>query len=217
MPSSIAEILKINLTVGLDFDILPSNPGRNHNIPHAPNRSLKFSDQTVNKKLAIKNVLRYFPEKFHKELAIEFKNELENYGHIYCYRFRPTAYKMQAYSLESYPGNSLRAKAIMLMIMNNLDHSVAQFPDELITYGGNGGVFSNWAQYCLVMKYLSTMTDDQTLVMYSGHPLGLFPSTTNSPVCIITNGLMVPRFSSLDDYTEGYALGVTQYGQMTGK
>jgi len=181
-------------------------------ISHAPKRKriLTFEEH----KLALKNALRYFPTKWHSTLAPEFAKELKDFGRIYMYRFRPT-YEMKARSIDDYPGKCEQAKAVMLMIQNNLDPKVAQHPHELITYGGNGAVFQNWAQYRLVMKYLSEMTDDQTLVMYSGHPLGLFPSHKDAPRVVVTNGMMIPNYSKPDDWEKFNALGVTQYGQMT--
>ena len=164
--------------------------------------------------MALKNALRYFPKKFHAELLSEFKQELEQYGRIYMYRFRPD-YKIYARSIEDYPHQSKQAAAIMLMLSNNLDYAVAQHPHELITYGGNGAVFQNWAQYLLTMQYLATMTDEQTLVLYSGHPAGLFPSHKNAPRVVVTNGMMIPNYSRPDDWEKYNALGVTQYGQMT--
>ena len=164
--------------------------------------------------LALRNALRYFDPKHHAFLKEEFADELEKYGRIYMYRFRPD-YEMYARPIDEYPGNSLQAKAIMLMIQNNLDPAVAQHPHELITYGGNGGVFQNWAQYLLTMQYLATMTDQQTLAMYSGHPMGLFPSHENAPRVVVTNGMMIPNYSQPDDWEKFNALGVTQYGQMT--
>ena len=166
------------------------------------------------KKLAISNSLRYFPEEWHEELALEFSNELDNLGHIYMHRFRPD-YEMYARPISEYPCNNKKAACIMLMIQNNLDPAVAQYPHELVTYGGNGSVFQNWIQYRITMHYLSKMNDNQTLVMYSGHPLGLFPSNVNSPRVVITNGLTIPNYSSQNDYEVMNALGVTQYGQMT--
>src|SRR5690606_16728939 len=166
------------------------------------------------KKLALRNALRYFDKKHHAELAPEFMEELNTYGRIYMYRFRPT-YRMYARPISEYPGKSEQAKAIMLMIQNNLDYAVAQHPHELITYGGNGAVFQNWAQYVLTMKYLAEMTDEQTLVMYSGHPMGLFPSHPDAPRVVVTNGMMIPNYSKPDDWERFNALGVTQYGQMT--
>jgi len=181
-------------------------------INHAPKRKDILSPRE--KKLAIANALRYFPKEQHSILAQEFANELKEYGRIYMYRYRPD-YPMNARSIESYPCNCQQAAAIMLMIQNNLDYAVAQHPHELITYGGNGAVFQNWAQYRLVMKYLSEMQEDQTLVMYSGHPLGLFPSHKDAPRVVVTNGMMIPNYSKPDDWEKFNALGVTQYGQMT--
>ena len=166
------------------------------------------------KKLAIRNALRYFPAEWHAELAVEFANELIEYGRIYMYRFKPT-YKMYARSINEYPAQCKQAAGIMLMIQNNLDPAVAQHPFELITYGGNGAVFQNWAQYLLAMKYLSEMTEEQTLHMYSGHPMGLFPSSKDAPRVVVTNGMMIPNYSKPDDWEKYNALGVTQYGQMT--
>lgn len=181
-------------------------------INHAPKRKEILNEEE--KKLALINALRYFEPKFHAELLPEFRKELEEYGRIYMYRFRPD-YEMKARPISEYPGKSEQAKAIMLMIQNNLDYAVAQHPHELITYGGNGAVFSNWAQYLLTMKYLSEMTDEQTLVMYSGHPMGLFPSHKDAPRVVVTNGMMIPNYSKPDDWEKFNALGVTQYGQMT--
>jgi len=166
------------------------------------------------KKLAIKNSLRYFPEKWHQELGQEFSVELEKYGRIYMYRFKPD-YDMHAREISAYPAKTAQAAAIMLMIQNNLDPAVAQHPEELITYGGNGSVFQNWAQYILTMQYLATMTEDQTLHLYSGHPMGLFPSSRSAPRVVVTNGMMIPNYSQPDDWEKYTALGVTQYGQMT--
>ncbi len=191
---------------------LPDKKEYDKTISHAPKRKDILTDEE--KKLALKNALRYFEEKHHQILLPEFKEELEKYGRIYMYRFRPD-YKMYARPIEEYPGKSLQAKSIMHMIQNNLDYAVAQHPHELITYGGNGGVFQNWAQYLLTMKYLSEMTDEQTLVMYSGHPMGLFPSNKNAPRVVVTNGMMIPNYSSQDDWEKYNVLGVTQYGQMT--
>lgn len=191
---------------------LPPNQEYDPTINHAPKRKKILSEEE--RKLAIVNALRYFHPKDHAELSAEFAEELDTYGRIYMYRLRPN-YEMKARPIEEYPGKSLQAKAIMLMIQNNLDYAVAQHPHELITYGGNGGVFSNWAQYRLTMKYLSEMTDEQTLVMYSGHPLGLFPSHKDAPRVVVTNGMMIPNYSQPDDWEKFNALGVTQYGQMT--
>ncbi|QNJ97943.1 urocanate hydratase [Constantimarinum furrinae] len=191
---------------------LPNPKTYDTKINHAPKRKEILSVEE--KKLALQNALRYFEPKHHATLLPEFKKELETYGRIYMYRFMPD-HKIFARSIDEYPGKSTAAKAIMLMIQNNLDHEVAQHPHELITYGGNGAVFQNWAQYRLVMKYLSEMTDEQTLVMYSGHPLGLFPSHKDAPRCVVTNGMMIPNYSQPDDWEKFNALGVTQYGQMT--
>ncbi len=179
---------------------------------HAPKRKEILSKEE--KVLALQNALRYFPKSWHKALAEEFAQELKDYGRIYMYRFRP-AYAMKARAIHEYPGKSEQAKAIMLMIQNNLDPAVAQHPHELITYGGNGAVFQNWAQYLLTMQYLAEMTDEQTLHMYSGHPMGLFPSHKDAPRVVVTNGMMIPNYSQPDDWEKFNALGVTQYGQMT--
>ena len=191
---------------------LPAKKAYNPNVSHAPKRKEILSEEE--KKLALKNALRYFEPQHHAELIPEFKEELEKYGRIYMYRFKPD-YEIYARPIEDYPGNSQQAKAIQLMIQNNLDPAVAQHPDELITYGGNGAVFQNWAQYILTMKYLSEMTDEQTLVMYSGHPMGLFPSHKNAPRVVVTNGMVIPNYSKPDDWEKMNALGVSQYGQMT--
>tara|TARA_Y100000766_G_C18916510_1_gene611988 strand:- start:7789 stop:9783 length:1995 start_codon:yes stop_codon:yes gene_type:complete len=202
---------KKSLLAGITSEIPPKKE-YDPRINHAPKR--KDILNTAEKKLALKNALRYFPKKHHKILATEFAYELNEYGRIYMYRFRPD-YEMKARSIEDYPGKSLQAKAIMLMIQNNLDYTVAQHPHELITYGGNGGVFQNWAQYLLCMQYLSNMTDEQTLVVYSGHPMGLFPSHKYAPRVVVTNGMMIPNYSKSDDWEKFNALGVTQFGQMT--
>ncbi len=181
-------------------------------VNHAPKR--KDILTKAEKELAIKNALRYFPEHLHTELASEFAHELKTYGRVYMYRLRPEG-EIKARSIHDYPGRSLQAKAIMLMIQNNLDYAVAQHPHELITYGGNGAVFQNWAQYRLTMKYLSEMTNEQTLVMYSGHPMGLFPSHKDAPRVVVTNGMVIPNYSKPDDWERMSALGVSQYGQMT--
>jgi len=191
---------------------LPSSKTYETSINHAPKRKEILSNEE--KKLALQNALRYFKPEHHEVLAKEFLAELNDYGRIYMYRFRPD-YEMKARPIKEYPGKCKQAKAIMLMIQNNLDYAVAQHPHELITYGGNGGVFSNWAQYLLTMKYLSEMTDKQTLVMYSGHPMGLFPSHKDAPRVVVTNGMMIPNYSQPDDWEKFNALGVTQYGQMT--
>ncbi|MBT4414394.1 MAG: urocanate hydratase [Polaribacter sp.] len=193
-------------------NILPKKIAYDLEINHAPKRKDILSKDE--KKLALRNALRYFDKKHHAELLEEFLEELEKYGRIYMYRFRP-AYKMYARDISEYPGKSEQAKAIMLMIQNNLDYAVAQHPHELITYGGNGAVFQNWAQYLLTMKYLSEMTDKQTLTMYSGHPMGLFPSNKNAPRVVVTNGMVIPNYSKPDDWEKMNALGVSQYGQMT--
>lgn len=181
-------------------------------VNHAPIRRDVLSDEE--KRLAVRNALRYFPAAFHPVLAPEFRDELRKYGRIYMYRFRPR-YAMKARPIGEYPARTPQAAAIMLMIQNNLDPAVAQHPHELITYGGNGAVFQNWAQYLLTMRYLSEMTEEQTLVIYSGHPLGLFPSHREAPRVVVTNGMMIPHYSTRDDYERFNALGVTQYGQMT--
>ena len=193
-------------------EVLPDFKKRSENISHAPNRK---DSLTINEKaLALKNALRYFPENLHSILGPEFKEELDRYGRIYMYRYQPD-YEIFARPIDHYPGKSVQAKSIMLMIQNNLDPAVAQHPQELITYGGNGSVFQNWAQYLLTMQYLSNMEDDQTLVMNSGHPLGLFPSHENAPRVVVSNGMMIPNYSKQDDWEKFNALGVTQFGQMT--
>lgn len=202
---------QLDIVQGLP-DRLPPKKDYQPEINHAPKRKEILNAQE--KELALRNALRYFPKKFHAELAPEFMEELERYGRIYMYRFRPD-YEMKSRPIHEYPGKSEQAKAIMLMIQNNLDYAVAQHPHELITYGGNGAVFQNWIQYRLVMKYLAEMTEEQTLVMYSGHPLGLFPSHKDAPRVVVTNGMMIPNYSKPDDWEKFNALGVTQYGQMT--
>lgn len=184
--------------------------------PATANRAPKRKDilSIDEKKLAVQNALRYFPAAWHKILATEFSQELREYGRIYMYRFKPD-YKMYARPIDDYPAKTKEAAAIMLMIQNNLDPAVAQHPEELITYGGNGAVFQNWAQYLLTMQYLANITDEQTLHMYSGHPMGLFPSSKDAPRAVVTNGMMIPNYSSPDDWEKYNALGVTQYGQMT--
>ena len=191
---------------------LPEMPIYDSAINSAPKRKDILTSEE--KKLALRNALRYFDKKHHAVLLPEFAKELKEYGRIYMYRFRPT-YKMYARDINEYPGKCMQAKAIMLMIQNNLDDAVAQHPHELITYGGNGAVFSNWAQYLVTMQYLSKMTDNQTLTMYSGHPMGLFPSHKEAPRVVVTNGMMIPNYSKPDDLEKFNALGVTQYGQMT--
>lgn len=191
---------------------LPAMPQWDTNVSHAPRRKeILTADEKV---LALKNALRYFPAAQHPELAPEFAEELQKYGRIYMYRYRPT-YPMHARAVGDYPAQSRQAASIMLMIQNNLDPAVAQHPHELITYGGNGAVFQNWAQYLLTMKYLAEMTDEQTLPMYSGHPLGLFPSHRDAPRVVVTNGMVIPNYSSPDHWEKFNALGVSQYGQMT--
>lgn len=191
---------------------LPAKKPYDQSLNHAPKRKDILDEDE--KKLALENALRYFDKEQHKSLLPEFREELEKYGRIYMYRFKPD-YEMYARPIEEYPGKCTQAKAIMLMIQNNLDPEVAQHPEELITYGGNGAVFQNWAQYRLTMKYLAEMDEQQTLVMYSGHPMGLFPSHPNAPRVVVTNGMMIPNYSKPDDWEKFNALGVTQYGQMT--
>ena len=195
-------------------DILPPKYSLDASVSHAPVRNLDGVLTKEERLLAISNALRYFKQEFHAVLAKEFAEELDTFGRIYMYRFLPS-YRMYARPVDQYPANCRQAAAIMLMIQNNLDHKVAKHPHELITYGGNGAVFQNWAQYLLVMKYLSIMTDEQTLVLYSGHPLGLFPSHKDAPRVVVTNGMMIPNHSSKNDWNKYNALGVTQYGQMT--
>src|SRR6056297_2956944 len=193
-------------------DELPEPKKYNTEINHAPKRKEILTKEE--KKLALKNALRYFDKKHHPVLAKEFAEELEKYGRIYMYRFRPD-YNIYARSIDDYPAKCKHAASIMLMLSNNLDYAVAQHPHELITYGGNGAVFQNWAQYLLTMQYLAEMTDEQTLVLYSGHPVGLFPSHKDAPRVVVTNGMMIPNYSSKEEYEKYNALGVTQYGQMT--
>ena len=206
-----SEEFKAAILAGIPNE-LPPKKEYEPQINHAPKRKDILNEQE--KKLALKNALRYFPKKFHAELLPEFREELETFGRIYMYRFRPD-YKIYARSIEDYPHKSKQAAAIMLMLSNNLDYAVAQHPHELITYGGNGAVFQNWAQYLLTMQYLATMTDEQTLHLYSGHPAGLFPSHADAPRVVVTNGMMIPNYSKPDDWEKFNALGVTQYGQMT--
>ena len=193
-------------------NVLPPKKEYDLSVNHAPNRENILSNNE--KKLALKNALRYFDKKHHEELLKEFKQELEQFGRIYMYRFRPN-YEIYARSIDEYPHKSKEAASIMLMIHNNLDNRVAQHPHELITYGGNGAVFQNWAQYLLTLRYLSEMTDEQTLVMYSGHPMGLFPSSENAPRVVVTNGMVIPNYSKKEDLEKFNAIGVSQYGQMT--
>ena len=205
------EDFKREIRLGIPNE-LPELKPYDTEINHAPKRKEILSSEE--KKLALRNALRYFPKSLHAQLAPEFAEELKTYGRIYMYRYRPS-YEMYARPIDEYPAKSRQAAAIMMMIQNNLDKAVAQHPHELITYGGNGAVFQNWAQYRLVMKYLSEMTDEQTLVMYSGHPLGLFPSHKNAPRVVVTNGMVIPNYSKPDDWERFNALGVSQYGQMT--
>ncbi|MDY4464289.1 MAG: urocanate hydratase [Prevotella sp.] len=193
-------------------DVLPELKPYDTNINHAPRRKDILTEEE--KRLSVRNALRYFPKELHEQLAPEFADELMKYGRIYMYRYRPS-YAMHARPIDDYPHKSRQAAAIMLMIQNNLDPAVAQHPHELIIYGGNGAIFQNWAQYLLTMKYLSEMTDEQTLVMYSGHPMGLFPSHKNAPRVVVTNGMVIPNYSKPDDWERMNALGVSQYGQMT--
>lgn len=200
------------ILAGIPQDRLPEPKPYDKTINHAPKRKdILTAEEKV---LALKNALRYFPAKFHAELAPEFAQELKDYGRIYMYRFRPS-YDMYARPIDEYPCRSRQAAAIMAMIQNNLDPRVAQHPHELITYGGNGAIFQNWAQYRLTMKYLAEMTDEQTLSMYSGHPMGLFPSHKDAPRVVVTNGMVIPNYSKQDDWERFNALGVSQYGQMT--
>jgi urocanate hydratase len=205
------ESFKAEIRAGIP-DTLPELQPYDQAVNHAPRRKDILTDEE--KQLALRNALRYFPRKLHAKLAPEFAQELKDYGRIYMYRYRPS-YEMMARPIDHYPHRSLQAAAIMLMIQNNLDPRVAQHPHELIIYGGNGAIFQNWAQYRLTMRYLSEMTDEQTLVMYSGHPLGLFPSHRDAPRVVVTNGMVVPNYSKPDDWERFNALGVSQYGQMT--
>lgn len=209
-PETLSEF-QAALCQGIPADLPPARK-RDPEASHAPRRKDILSPEE--KKLALRNALRYFPAGWHAELAPEFLNELNVYGRIYMYRFRP-GYRMYARPIDAYPARSRDAAAIMLMIQNNLDPRVAQHPEELITYGGNGAVFQNWAQYLLTMRYLTEMTDSQTLHVYSGHPMGLFPSSPSAPRVVVTNGMMIPNYSKPDDWERYNALGVTQYGQMT--
>ena len=212
MSEEVAAILASHLITGIPNG-LPEMPTWDESVDHAPARRQVLTQPE--KLLAIRNALRYFPKNLHAVLAKEFFEELDTFGRIIMWRYRPTEYEMKAYPIDYYPAKCKQAAAIMLMIQNNLDKRVAQFPHELITYGGNGAVFQNWAQYRIVMKYLSQMTEQQTLVMYSGHPLGLFPSSPSAPRVIVTNGMVIPNHSSPEDYERMNALGVSQYGQMT--
>ena len=191
---------------------LPTKRNINASVSHAPNRKNILNKEE--KQLAIRNALRYFPEHMHPVLASEFAEELKTYGRIYMYRFMPD-YEIKARHLEDFPHKSKQAAALQMMLSNNLDEAIAQHPEELITYGGNGAVFQNWAQYLLTMQYLAIMNDEQTLALYSGHPMGLFPSHKDSPRVVVTNGMMIPNYSKPDDWEKFNALGVTQFGQMT--
>ncbi len=206
-----AEDFKKAILAGIPAE-LPAPKPYNPNANHAPKRKDILTKKE--KQLAIRNALRYFPESWHATLAPEFAEELKKYGRIYMYRFKPD-YEMYARPIDAYPAKSRQAAAIMLMIQNNLDPAVAQHPEELITYGGNGAVFMNWAQYLLTMQYLANMTDEQTLSMYSGHPMGVYPSHKDAPRVVVTNGMVIPNYSSRDDYERMNAMGVSQYGQMT--
>lgn len=201
------------LTNGIPLDPIPGPKKRDPNLPHAPVFTLKMTPAESD--LAVRNALRYFPQHHHAILRPEFEYELNTYGHIYMYRFMPEMFEMKAYPIEMYEAKTTEGAAIMAMIMNNLDHRVAQFPQELVTYGTNGQVFSNWAQFWIAMKYLSQVDVDQTISMYSGHPMGIFPSSPSAPRLIITNGMMIPNYSAAADYNKLFALGVTMYGQMT--
>ena len=201
------------ITLGIG-NSLPEKKNLSVKCAHAPKRNIKGILSKSEKRLALKNALRYFPASMHAELAKEFADELNKFGRIYMYRYRPD-YEIFSRPVDQYPAKCRQAAAIMLMIHNNLDFKIAKYPEELITYGGNGAVFQNWAQYRLTMQYLSEMTDKQTLVLYSGHPLGLFPSHKNAPRVVVTNGMMIPNHSTKDDWNKYNALGVTQYGQMT--
>ncbi len=211
MSSDTINALHALIREGIPQD-LPEPKPYDPDIDHAPKRKDILTPEE--KKLALRNALRYFPKEQHNVLAPEFARELKDYGRIYMYRFRPD-FDLEAFSIDDYPARSRQAAAIMLMINNNLDKAIAQHPHELITYGGNGSVFQNWAQYRLTMQYLSEMTEEQTLVLYSGHPLGLFPSHPEAPRVVVTNGMMIPNYSQPDDWERHNALGVTQYGQMT--
>jgi urocanate hydratase len=205
------QAFQLSIVEGIPTE-LPPFQFRSAEHSHAPVRKdVLTSDE---KKLALRNALRYFPREQHEVLAPEFAQELKDFGRIYMYRFKPT-YSMHARPIEDYPARCKQAAGIMLMIQNNLDPAVAQHPDELITYGGNGGVFQNWAQYCLTMQYLSEMTEEQTLTIYSGHPMGLFPSNKEAPRVVVTNGMVIPNYSKPDDWERMNAMGVSQYGQMT--
>lgn len=202
-----------SLARGIPTNPLPAHPGLSPNVPHAPRRTPTLTP--AEKAVAVQNVLRYLPKRLHAQFAAEFVAELKKYGHIYAYRFRPTAFPMRAHPEHLYPARTATGRCILHMIMNNLDPAVAQFPDELVTYGGNGSVFSNWLQFWVAAKYLCEMTEEQTLAMYSGHPMGLFPSSQYAPRVVVTNGMVVPNYSRKSDYDRMYAMNVSQYGQMT--
>jgi len=214
MHSEKTHSFKEMISQGIPDRLPPAAPERDHGVAHAPIRRIDGLLSIEEKQLAVRNALRYFPVEWHKELAPEFAKELNTYGRIYMYRFRPT-YDMHARGIDQYPHQSKQAASIMLMIHNALDPLVAKYPHELITYGGNGAVFQNWAQYLITMQMLSEMTDDQTLVLYSGHPMGLFPSSSHAPRVVVTNGMMIPNYSKVEDWNKYNAMGVTQYGQMT--
>ena len=197
---------------GIPQDRLPDLKPYDNTVNHAPRR--KDILTPAEKELALRNALRYFPPELHAQLAPEFAQELRDYGRIYMYRYRPS-YRIYARPIDEYPAKCPQAAAMMAMIQNNLDERVAQHPHELIIYGGNGAAFQNWAQYRLVMQYLANMTEEQTLAMYSGHPMGLFPSHKDAPRAVITNGMVIPNYSSQDDWERFNAMGVSQYGQMT--
>ncbi len=206
-------VFQSSIRSGIPAQLPPTHP-LDPNVSHAPRRIVEGVLSENEKVLAVQNALRYFPTEWHRALAVEFADELQRYGRIYMHRFRPT-YPMHARAISDYPQQCKQAAAIMLMIQNNLDPKVAKYPHELITYGGNGAVFQNWAQYLLTMRYLSEMTENQTLVLYSGHPMGLFPSHPDAPRVVVTNGMMIPNYSKKEDWNKYNALGVTQYGQMT--
>jgi urocanate hydratase len=207
------KLFKTQICQGIPAELPPARP-LDPQVPHAPKRNIIGILSLNEQQLAVRNALRYFPSEHHAILAPEFAAELKQFGRIYMHRFRPT-YEMYAHPIDAYPHQSQQAAAIMLMIQNNLDPKIAKYPHELITYGGNGSVFQNWAQYLLTMQYLSEMTENQTLVLYSGHPMGLFPSRPDAPRVVITNGMMIPNYSKKEDWNKFNALGVTQYGQMT--
>lgn len=214
--ASIRAVLATVLPIGIPSPLPPAlgpEHERNPKVPHAPTRAPNLTK--ADRRTALANALRYFKQEDHAALAPEFARELDTFGHIYMYRLKPTEYEMRAYPLAAYPAKSQHAAAILAMLMNNLDHRIAMYPEELITYGGNGGVFNNWAQFRLTVAYLCRMTDTQTLSLYSGHPAGLFPSHADAPRVVVTNGMMIPNYSTHAQYERLYAMGVTQYGQMT--